>query len=256
MNTEDPLLVDTGRGLSIFYCGKSLYSSRDPIAGARKIASSMQFEEQTLIFIPSPLLFHGFDDIMEKLPSSCAILCVEADESLSALSLAAAREALKDRRVFYIRTSDPEQAGRYLEKMGAYRFRRTRLLPLNAGYALNKGTYDRILSKLDTVIQTYWRNRMTLMHMGPLWVKNIFINLSELSEAEITYPSRISPLSALRTNLRLGSGRGRIPRVSPSCHEKAEGSVFPFRGRYGSPLPQSERNSSGRHPRHKASTRT
>ncbi|HOV64183.1 MAG TPA: DUF115 domain-containing protein, partial [Spirochaetia bacterium] len=188
----NPLLSNTGRGFTVSYRGRFLYSAVDPEGRAERIASSVPKEEQTLYLIPSPLLFYGCKTILKNLPQTSRIFCVEADEALMSLSLSSAETIIEDERVSYIRTADPLLAGRYLEeRIGAWRFRRVRLIPLNGGYALYKTVYDAIEAQLDTVIQTYWRNRMTLMHMGPLWVKNVFLNLIQLPHT--------LPLSALHT---------------------------------------------------------
>ena len=59
-----------------------------------------------------------------------------------------------------------------------HKFRRLITVNLCAVYSLYKEKYDKIESVLDNEIKSFWQNKMTLIHMGRLWVKNIFFNLS------------------------------------------------------------------------------
>ena len=65
-----------------------------------------------------------------------------------------------------------------VKKLGIERFRRVRLLTLNGGYRLNSRRYTELVQLLEEEVQQFWHNKYTLMHMLPLWIKNILCNLS------------------------------------------------------------------------------
>ena len=75
---DKPLLVDTGKGFSIKWRNRFLYSSRDPLNGILRRVESLELQPDTLYLIPSPLLGYGIREILMRLPSRSYILGVEA----------------------------------------------------------------------------------------------------------------------------------------------------------------------------------
>lgn len=187
MEEPGPSLEDTGKGFTVRYRNRYLYSSRNPRAGPESIVSTTEVLPGTILFIPSPLLFHGFDDLFKKLSRDCHVLCVEADEKLMALSCGflppggSTETAGKDRSMSFIRSAEINLVTEAIRGLRLWRFRRVRLLKLNAGYDLNASVYDAQFKAAEWVIRTYWQNRMTLVHMAPLWFSNLFKNLSMLT---------------------------------------------------------------------------
>ena len=58
--------------------------------------------------------------------------------------------------------------------LGLFNFRRALLLPLSGGFGLQRERYTALFRFIEQEIQDYWQNKMTLIHMAPLWIKNIF----------------------------------------------------------------------------------
>jgi hypothetical protein len=175
MNLEGPLLVPTERGLTAVIDGIHLYPPEDPIGYARKRVRSAQIAPRSLVFIPSVGLGHGLSDLLDRLPEGSAVLCVEADQRIMALASSCALP--EDPRLTVIRTENAMAVALALSRMGAARFRRVVELPLSAGYRLNPGLYASFADLLVSEIRTYWQNKLTLISMGGLWVRNLFENL-------------------------------------------------------------------------------
>ena len=86
MKNYDPLLIDTGRGFSVFYDKKYLYNVKDPERRAIIRAERVHLQEDTLYILNSPLLFYGISKIVSKLPLGSHIICFELSRVLYELS--------------------------------------------------------------------------------------------------------------------------------------------------------------------------
>ena len=180
MKDSDPLLTDTGRGFSILYKGRHLYSNTDPKKNAVIKAERAILQGDTLYFLSSPLLFYGIKELISKLPPSSHIICFELSESLHSLSKKYFQDlTFNSQLISFIDSTDPASIFNKINDLGIWNFRRVKALNITGGYSLHSLEYKSILMSLDNRIQEYWKNRITLIHMGPLWIKNIFINLSK-----------------------------------------------------------------------------
>jgi hypothetical protein len=179
MGAEDPLMIATEKGLTAFYRGVNLYPPEDPRGYARKRASSARIPPQSLVFVPSLGLGHGLSELLERLPEGSAILCVEWDQRIMALASSLALP--EDPRLIVIRTESEAAVAEVLKRMRPGQFRRVVELPLSAGYRLNQDFYSKIADLLSSEIRDYWRNRLTLIGLGSLWVRNLLDNLPLLT---------------------------------------------------------------------------
>jgi hypothetical protein len=177
MTEAEPRLVDTGRGQTITYRGKTLYSPRDPQGAAIRRVEKLSQAPNTLVFIPSLGLGYGLAELLARLPESCHVLCIEADECLFRWALDRAPSLPQSERLTIIRTSQPERAAAVLHDLGAWRFRRVVPLHLCGGYQLARRTYRRLQEALEEEIRLYWQNKLTLVAMSHLWLRNVFTNL-------------------------------------------------------------------------------
>ncbi|MBN2049497.1 MAG: DUF115 domain-containing protein [Spirochaetales bacterium] len=183
MNTDIPGLLPRGNAFTIGYKGRHLYADQNPLQRCEERASSYIIEDYSLVLLASPLLWYGIDVLLEKLPPHCHLLCLESNEAL--MNLGPPEEKaflLQDPRVSHLKTADVTQAISLLENLGPWRFRRCVLVTLNGAYALNASLYRNFHQGLQKSIETYWKNRMTMIHMAPLWIRHIFRNLMLLPE--------------------------------------------------------------------------
>ncbi|MFP4362921.1 MAG: 6-hydroxymethylpterin diphosphokinase MptE-like protein [Spirochaetia bacterium] len=185
MNNASPLLTPVGRGFSIFYRGKSLYSGSTPVETAEKRAESAELEEQTLYILPSPLLCYGIDKLLARLPESSNIICIEADQELMKLTFGQLTDKLKqDPRISFVRTEYSHTLLSFISEFPLHRFRRVKSIRLNGGYRIFPELYRDMEKQLTKYLGNYWKNRITTIHMGRLWIKNILLNVPQLSHTQ------------------------------------------------------------------------
>ncbi len=201
MIEAEPRLVDTGRGCTVSYKGKTLYSPRDPRGAALRRVEGLEIQPGTLIFVPSLGLGYGLGELLDKLPDSCHILCIEADERLFKLGITQGKPLPKSSCLTVIRTAAPEQAAGIVQKLGPWRFRRVVPLHLCAGYQFHRRAYRTLLEAVEEEVRLFWQNKMTLLAMTELWLKNLFTNLRYLPGA-----GDIAELATNRPILVCGAG--------------------------------------------------
>jgi hypothetical protein len=181
MDTEDPLLLETEKGLTVRIGNLFLYPPEDPLGYARRRALSADIQPRTLVFVPSVGLGHGLPELLGRLPETSSILCVEIDQRV--MALAAAAGLPRDPRLTIVRTESEAAVADVLAGMGTGNFRKVVSIPLSAGYRIGRDIYSRMFGALASEIRAYWQNRMTLIGMGSLFVKNLFDNLPMLAGA-------------------------------------------------------------------------
>ncbi|MDR2257516.1 MAG: DUF115 domain-containing protein [Treponema sp.] len=168
--------------------GKTLLSCLDPIAQAERVVDARFLPDRTLYFCPSPLFGYGLDRLLEKLEKTgprSAVLCVEADEQLLALSENSIGPSIRDHprlRLTGIRDS-PGLCAFVRNTWGSRSFRRVEVLRLSAGWRLDPALYDSLSKALirDTALD--WGNAMTLVRLGRLFIKNAVRNLDLIPRA-------------------------------------------------------------------------
>lgn len=183
MTEAQPHLVDTGRGHTVSYRGKTLYSPRNPRGAAIRRVEKLEIQPGTLIFVPSLGLGYGLAELLAKLPPSCHVLCIEADELLFKLGISREQKLPESPHLTIIRTERPEDAAATVQKVGPWRFRRVVPVHLCAGYQFHRRTYELLLETVEEELRLFWQNKLTLMAMTELWLKNLFTNLRRLPAA-------------------------------------------------------------------------
>lgn len=181
MINEVPRLQPARRGLSLFYHGKTLLSTIDPVGQSEKAAKTYSLKTRTLYLIVSPLFGYGISQLLEHMPEDSALIGLEVDPNLF---LTTKDEFVRNipEQVPYIATDSAEELCRFVRrKWGPRRFRRIELITLNAGWTLNEELYIRLFHALQSEISTDWANAMTLTRMGRLYAKNTLRNLSTLA---------------------------------------------------------------------------
>ena len=190
MQEQAPLLTEVSGGTSIVFKNKELYSRRAPRARAEERAGAFTLEAHTLYLLASPLLWYGVERLLDKLPESSHIIAVEAEPQLAALSRKESPPVIALHERFHICFAEKpnghtanllREVKELLCEIGTERFRRVRLITLNGGYRLNSHHYSELHQLMQEEIQQFWQNKYTLMHMLPLWIKNIFRNYAQWS---------------------------------------------------------------------------
>ena len=181
MPEEEPLLLQTDAGPTLTWRGLDFYPRTDPVRSARRKARVFSPLPRSLYYVPSLGLGHGLPELLEALPADCSVLCVEAFQQVA--KAAAALGIPRDPRLVVVRTDDPEAAVEALRGMGTEKFRRVVEVPLSSGYRLAPDLYGRIRRGLEQEIMRFWQNRLTLIAMGSLQVRNVLANIPLLKSA-------------------------------------------------------------------------
>jgi len=210
MNEDEPLLRDTGRGFTVFYRGKNLYSAAEPREAARRRAAAVRLQDRSLVLVPGLGLGYGLEVLLARLPAGSRLVCVETDPKLYAL--AAAFPQPRDSRLTLCAT---RQGALYAAReLGLHRFRRVQAAALCGSYQLDRAGYDDLLQSLEEEIRQFWQNRITLAHMSRLWLRNLFTNLAILaSGGKADAPAGDRPILVAGAGPSLETALPRIARV-------------------------------------------
>src|SRR6056297_1024289 len=244
MQAQAPLLTEVSGGTSIVFKNKELYSRSSPRTRAEERAAAFELESHTLYILASPLLWYGVSNLLKKLPPSSHIIAVEQEPQLAALSISHQPLELSRNEQLDIgfhpeggleaeapdgnnpasgsaETKTPESGAAgdifksipaLVEKLGIERFRRVRVLTLNGGYRLNSRRYTELVQLLEEEIQQFWHNKYTLMHMLPLWIKNILRNLALCTFPADASSKKPDPKTAhLKSRPRFGLPKSSLP---------------------------------------------
>lgn len=172
MSFKEPLLKETGRGFTVLYQDKHLYSRYNPARQIEKQCRDIVLEKETLYLLASPLLGLGITILQEKLPECSEIFSIEKDENLLRLSL--------QEGVTCYEVPKPEDIIPLAHRLNLLKYRKVKLLTLNGGYTLYEEHYDKTEAYLRREIQIFWNNKLTLIKMGRLWIKNTLRNIRRI----------------------------------------------------------------------------
>ena len=192
-NNEDekPLLIQTDRGFSVLYRNKYLYSKYNPQAAITAQIASLQIPDSALILCLSPVLGYGLKELAEKLPASSYILALECDQMLMRFSLDHCDfSPFVHQRFSYIRTDSIAEVLKKIEALSLFPFKKCIALSCSGGVQLNQVFYDEVRLYADEVISRFWKNRITLMHLGRNYAHNTFRNLLSLARSLASSPAR------------------------------------------------------------------
>lgn len=170
---EQPLL--TWKGRRVRSPGDS------PETAALKVPDA-PIRPGSLFFVPSPLEGWGIDVLLDRLPAEGAVVVFEKDDSLGERCRPDFHKRLgariQDHRLFFL-SEDSESAVQDLfSRLPLSRLRRCEFLTFNGAWLSHAARYRQIFSRLEEGLTRWWSNRITSIHMGPVWVRNLFDNLS------------------------------------------------------------------------------
>lgn len=186
MNGEaGPELVDTGKGLTVRYRDRFLYSAREPERAPSLTGGKASFLPETLVVCLSPLLGYGLREILSRLPARSFVLCVECNSELHALSESyISKDIRTDSRYKLIQIRSIADLCSEVEKLPHFPFRRCARVDLSAGSSLNETLWDDAIRAIDSTIGTYWKNRVILMRLGRNFARNLLVNARLLRRAQ------------------------------------------------------------------------
>lgn len=182
-NFETPSLVETRQGVSVLYKDHFLYSKYDPSKAILNIISNLSIPEYSIVLVFSPVLWLGLKELLDKLPESSSIAVFEYEKPLYDFALENFPKELKAHFKNKIQIFNKSDIKNYFTFIQKQHFRKCLKIDFSAGSALYKDDYDDILSLTQKVIDQFWKNRLTLIKFGRLYSKNIFKNLTLLSDA-------------------------------------------------------------------------
>lgn len=211
-----PCLVESGRGFSVEYKGKLLYSRYNPQKNILQDVSGRSVLRGTLILCCSPCLGYGLEELAQKLPEDCLMLGCEADEALYHLAKDSARKlrCAEDGKYRLLAPEDlaglPELVGRscalFQEKEALPRrgvFRRSVRIDFSAGVSFSASFYGALETAVANAIGRFWKNRLTLIRLGRRYSANLFRNLACVPGS---VPFEALSASVTKPILALGAG--------------------------------------------------
>ncbi|MFW5800427.1 MAG: 6-hydroxymethylpterin diphosphokinase MptE-like protein [Spirochaeta sp.] len=171
-------------GDQVYIDGRPMYTS-PATAGVHRRLDSLQFGEDTLYILCSPLLGIGLREIQAKLPPSSILYSLELDSKIDAVL----GKSYLPENIPYFTANDLavlEHEVRMASKNG---IRRVRFISLNGGYRLHSGRYSEIERLLLGVLRGEYQNRATELHLGRLWIKNSIANYPDAVDAPLSLPT-------------------------------------------------------------------
>ena len=194
---DEPLELPARRGYTLTYRGISLLSRFDPVAQGERLTAKIPVKEKTLYLCPSPVYGYGLSLLVERLPGNSAILCVEADEKLFAISqkalndpaYAGTEKDTKLPRLALLQITETGREGAFAcafvrDTWGRRRFRRVEVLRLTGGWQLYPRLYDDLANNLMRELAIEWGNAITLIRLGRLYTRNLIRNIALLSASK------------------------------------------------------------------------
>ncbi|MCL1836597.1 MAG: DUF115 domain-containing protein, partial [Treponema sp.] len=212
--------------------GKTLLSGVDPAGRADRAADAVAVAGRTLYVCPSPLFGFGLERMLARLADApdSALLCIEADPELFALSLIYFPAALKDNPRLRL-TNLCEAAALCAfqrEEWGARAFSRVETIRLNGGWQLFPALYESLEQSLRQDIARDWSNAMTLTKLGRLYIRNAIRGLPCIPR----FPSLESLSFGGEPALVLGAGPsldGMLDALAARFSETCSSAPRPFR---------------------------
>lgn len=207
-NCPPPALEKSAGGYTVYYKNTYLYDRYNPVSKIIKKIEKIEIKENTLIVVPSPLLYYGVDYLSRKIHHSCRILCIERDPLLFNLK-DSIHSVFKECDLNKIISIQSDQCGFFLDffenrnfpHLFTSAFRHILFLPLNSSYLLHREFYLGCSDNLKTGLNHYLKNSLTLYSLGERFFRNLFLNIPSL----IDYTD-IKNISITKPVVAAGSG--------------------------------------------------
>ena len=190
LDKNKPCLVETSQGFSVKYNERFLYSKYNPEKNILQIVENISILPGTLILCFSPLLGYGINNLTQKLPNDCILLGCEIDEELFSITkeFCSKLEETSTGKFYLLSPSEVKklpilletQSKNYLQKRNIKRIIK---IDFSAGTTLYPEFYSNLEITLQSIINQFWKNRITLVNFGRRYSRNLFKNLSSLKNS-------------------------------------------------------------------------
>ena len=169
--SDEPLL--TWKGRRVRAPGEGIDAATRKVPAAPRPGS--------LFFVPSPLEGWGLDVLLQRLSDDSVVILLEVDPELRRFCDGRFRSHLgpqrEDPRLLWLETDSEAAVSSLFEKLPLDGLRRCEFLTLGGSWLAHSARYRQVFQRLDDGLTRWWANRMTFLHLGPLWVRNLFDNL-------------------------------------------------------------------------------
>ena len=223
---EKPCKVQTQQGFSVLYKNRHLYSRYAPSVAVLKFIDGLTILPDTLILCYAPALGYGLHELLEKMPSGCHILTVDFDKQLYDFfrenCICANNSFAGDRRISSVLLKSPAEIvsimneGKLVPPPGS--FKRAVVVKMSGGTAFCEEAYSAVTEYVDSFIQNFWKNHITLTRMGRMYALDIFRNLKAIENSN---GGNIRPLkkeSVSKPILVIGAGTS-VDKLLPKLTE-------------------------------------
>lgn len=225
---DKPCLVETGRGLSVLYKNRYLYSKYNPVASIERLVESVEIQQDSLILCLSPVLGYGLERLAKRLPENCFMLAIESDPQLLELynptTIPAGVGFLgaeKTGELYNLLTRKSQLADNQVPIPSPGTFRHCLRLDFSAATALHQEEYLAIHRIAELAVANFWKNRLTLIKMGRLYHRNIIRNLALLPHGRAIPAERVDrPLLVLGAGPSADETIQQLERLSPDCRKQ------------------------------------
>ncbi|MCL2705141.1 MAG: DUF115 domain-containing protein [Spirochaetaceae bacterium] len=165
-----------GDQYTVLYKNTFIYDKNAPIAKIEQKIDNIEIKNNTLVLIPSPVLFYGLKALYKNLPENCSILCIEYEKELYELKERPESDYLPE--IEYINITNYDIFLNFFDTKKDLAFiKHILFLPLNKGYLLHKDFYTECYDNLKRNLKQFLKNTLTLYSLGNRYYKNLILNL-------------------------------------------------------------------------------
>ena len=186
---EKPCLVEAKQGFSVSYKNKLLYSKYNPISPIEKSIDNLIIQDGTLVLAFSPVLGYGLDLLISKIQKNSFLFLIENDFSLYDFSLSCTESKIKNfdfnqSHICYKNLQTQNDIykifndKKFLDKIKTCK--RVIKINLSATFTEQEKFYQDTFNLFSNYIAQFWKNQITLVKLGKLFSKNIFLNLPQI----------------------------------------------------------------------------
>ncbi|MCL2294393.1 MAG: DUF115 domain-containing protein [Spirochaetes bacterium] len=176
-----PELLKVQDKYTVLYKNIFIYDKNNPAKKIEQKIESIEIKKNSLVLIPSPVLFYGFKELYKKLPENCFILSVEYEKELYELRKKPESDYLSEPETDYICTASQEFFLNFFDtRKELAGIKHIVFLPLNNGYLLHKDFYTESYGNLKKSLKQFLINSLTLYSLGKRYYKNLILNLPSL----------------------------------------------------------------------------